>query len=156
MTNSSRRPFPRACLPVVVETCQPWAGRGRRNLSTREGTSFVDISQTENGRVLSWRAHNLPSFAFCHDLYLRRLKSFFTALFTIRRAVDRPCYRCVHRGDRTCVCGNTAFSIGDHRQSWCVPIVWARLAKVHLQFAALTNRESPFDPYARSVCITER
>ena len=40
--------------------------RGRRCLSTRERTSFVAVPQTENGRVLSWRADNLPSFAFCH------------------------------------------------------------------------------------------
>ena len=40
--------------------------RGRRCLSTRERTSFVAVPQTENGRVLSWRAGNLPSFAFCH------------------------------------------------------------------------------------------
>ena len=40
--------------------------RGRRRLSTRETTSFVAVPQTENGRVLSRRADNLPSFAFCH------------------------------------------------------------------------------------------
>ena len=39
---------------------------GRRCLSTRERTSFVAVPQTENGRVLSSRADNLPSFAFSH------------------------------------------------------------------------------------------
>ena len=39
---------------------------GRRCLSTRERTSFAAVPQTENGRVLSWRADNLPSVAFCH------------------------------------------------------------------------------------------
>ena len=43
-----------------------WKLRGRRSLSTRERTSFVAVPQTENGRVLSWRADNLPSFTFCH------------------------------------------------------------------------------------------
>ena len=52
-------------------------------------------------------------------MYLRRWKSFFTALFTTGRAVDRALYRCVYRGDRTYGCGDTAFSVGDHRQSWC-------------------------------------
>ena len=47
--------------------CTQWTKlRGRRCLSTRERTSFVAVLQTENGRVLSWRADNLPSFAFCH------------------------------------------------------------------------------------------
>ena len=49
-------------------------------------------------------------------MYLRRLKSFFTALFTIRRAVDEALYRCVYRGDRTYGCGDIVFSVGDHRQ----------------------------------------
>ena len=40
--------------------------RGRRGLSTRERTSFVAVPQTENGRVLSWKADNLPSFTFYH------------------------------------------------------------------------------------------
>ena len=48
-------------------------------------------------------------------MYLRRLKSFFTALFTTGRAVDRPLYRCVYRDDQTYGCGDTAFSVGDHR-----------------------------------------
>ena len=49
-------------------------------------------------------------------MYLRRLKSFFTALFTTGRAVDRALYRCVYRGDRTYGCGDIVFSVGDHRQ----------------------------------------
>ena len=56
-------------------------------------------------------------------MYLRRLKSFFTALFTIGRTVDRRLYRCVYRGDRMCGCGDTTILVGDHRKSWCVPIV---------------------------------
>ena len=102
--------------------CTQWTKlRGRRCLSTRERTSFVAVPQTENGRVcLGEPTTCLPSrFA----MYLRRLKSFFTALFTTGRAVDRALYRCVYRGDRTYGCGDIAFSVGDHRQSWCVPIV---------------------------------
>ena len=56
-------------------------------------------------------------------MYIRRLKSFFIALFMIGRAVDRPFYRPVYRGDQTCSCRDTAFSVEDHRQSWCVPTV---------------------------------
>ena len=45
--------------------CTQWTKlRGRRCLSTRERTSFVAVPHTENGRVLPWRADNLPSFAF--------------------------------------------------------------------------------------------
>ena len=48
-------------------------------------------------------------------MHLRRLKSLSSARFTIGRAVDRPLYRCVYRGGRTYGCGDTAFSVGDHR-----------------------------------------
>ena len=98
------------CVFGYVTPGSPWPKlRGRRILSTRERTSFVAIPQTENGRVLSWRADNLPSFSSRFAMYIRRLKSLFTALFTIWRAVDRPLYRCVYRGDRTCGCGDTTF-----------------------------------------------
>ena len=34
--------------------------------SRKNRTSFVAVKQTENGRVLSWRADNLPTFTFYH------------------------------------------------------------------------------------------
>ena len=87
----------------------------------------------EKERAL-WLFHRPRTVAFClgepttclpsrFAMYLRGLKSFFAALFTIGRAVDRPLYRYVYCGDRTSGCGDTTVSVGDHRKSWCVPIV---------------------------------
>ena len=86
---------------------------------------------------------------------LKRLESFFTALFTIERAVDRPLYRCVYRGARMCGCKDTTVSIGDHRKSLCVPIVRIKgLIKVVYSFRFLTGNS--YSKIKKLVPVVER
>ena len=62
------QPFSVVMVTRIALYSMAWTKlRGRRSLSTRERTSFVAYPQTENGRVLSWRADlNFLSCTFCH------------------------------------------------------------------------------------------
>ena len=78
-----------------------------RSCSTdREWSRFV----LESGQLAFLESGQLA-------LYIKCLKSFFTVLFMIGRAVDRPLYHCVYRDDGMCGCEDTAISVGDHCQS---------------------------------------
>ena len=83
------------------------------SISARNMQSYAAISLISTRKV----PRHGPDFRVTASL-----KSQCT-LFTIGRAVDRPLYRCVYRGDRMCGCGHTTISVGDHRKGWCVPIV---------------------------------
>ena len=82
--------------------------RKKKPIDLRKNELRGSSSDQERLR-LSWRADNLPSFPF-FAMFIRRWKSFFTVLFMIGRAVDRPFYRLVYCGDRTYSCGDIAFS----------------------------------------------
>ena len=51
---------------AAIFCCYGYQDRLGPNGRSYERTSFVAVPLTENGRVLSWRADNLPSFTFCH------------------------------------------------------------------------------------------
>ena len=79
--------------------------RKRRPFHSRKNELRSSSTDRERARfVLESRQlaflHVLPCIS---DVW----RAFFTALFTIGRAVDRPLYRCVYCGDRMCGCGDT-------------------------------------------------
>ena len=59
------QPFSVVIVSRIALDSMDEATRKKKPVDSRR-TSFVAVPQTENGRVLSWSADNLPSFAFCH------------------------------------------------------------------------------------------
>ena len=126
------RPRPGVAQRAAISCCYGYPDRLALNERSYEEEDTYRLEKERASELF----HRPRTVAFClgepttclpsrFAMYLRRLKRFFTALFTTGRAVDRALYRCVHRGDQTYGCGDIAFSVGDHHQSWCVPLVQA-------------------------------
>ena len=106
--SGKEQPFPVVMVTRIALDSMDEVTRKKKPFHSRKNELHSCSTDRERSRFyLGEPTTCLPSrFA----MYLRRLKSFFTALFTIGRAVDRPLYRCVYRGDRMCGCGDTTIS----------------------------------------------